>query len=210
VVLLVAGQTLTVFDQHNKKLWEAKLTFPMHFLGDRPPCLETKDSLYFADAGMLTRFDLATGNVQWRLNSVGISTIQADARQGLYLASTTAGPEQLTHPLQTTLGDKIHPVIMKVNSADGKVLWRLESIGANCVMSGKFLYTSRVTKVMAALRLEDGPDTHYNLRLLNPANGDEIWDYHKVNRIILKTEVQQNWILLQFDDEVRVLKFFSL
>jgi hypothetical protein len=80
------------------------------------------------------------------------------------------------------------------------------------LLSGKFLYAVRTMSIYAALRLEEGPDRHYYLRLLDPADGKEIWSsaIHKVNRRVIKTEVQKNWILMQLDDEVLVYKFFSL
>jgi hypothetical protein len=86
----------------------------------------------------------------------------------------------------------------------------LDSIGDECLLSGKFLYATRVSTAYAVLRLEDGPDTHYNLNLLNPANGNVIWNYHEGNRRIIRTDVQENWILLHFDDKAMILKFFSL
>lgn len=210
VDLLVAGQTVMVFDKRNKKLWEAKMAFPIRTVANHPPFLEKGDALYFADAGVLACFELASGNVRWRLNSVGISSIQADERQNIYVTSTTAGPDQIMHPQEINLREKIHPLILKVNPKNGKVLWRLESVGDDCRLSGKFLYATKERRVMAALRLEEGPDRHYNLALLDRSSGSTIWNYHKVNRMVLKTEVQKNWILLQMADEVVVLKFFSL
>ena len=212
VDIVTAGQSLYVFDKRNKKLWEAKLTFsaPPRYSEDATPVLETEDALYFADLGMLTRYDLATGNVRWRYNSVGISRVKSDERGALYLSSTTAGPESIQYSQQINIKDKIHPLLLKLAPETGKVLWRLESIGDRCLLSGKFLYATRISTAYAALRLEDGPDTHYNLNLLAPANGNVIWNFHRGNQRLIKTEVQKNWILVHFQDEVLVLKFFSL
>jgi hypothetical protein len=60
------------------------------------------------------------------------------------------------------------------------------------------------------LRLEEGPDRRFSLTLLDPATGDMIWTYPRINHPNLKTDIQQKSILLQFDDELVVLKFFSL
>ena len=38
-----------------------------------PPCVEAGQILYVFDRGMLTSFDAASGEVHWRLTSVGIS-----------------------------------------------------------------------------------------------------------------------------------------
>lgn len=212
VDLVAAGKSIYVFDKNNKKLWEAKLTYSVQgrFSGEHPPCLETKDALYFADAGMLTRFDLTNGNVSWRLNSVGIKKIQADRRGNLLVNTTTAGPESIQYSEQINVHEKVHALILDVAPATGKVVWRQESIGDECLLSGKFLYATKVSIAYAALRFEQGPDTVFTLRLLNPSSGGEIWHYPIGNRRIIKTEVQKNWILLQLEDEVLVLKFFSL
>ena len=37
-----------------------------------------------------------------------------------------------------------------------------------------------------------------------------IWNRVRNDRQLIKAEVRQNWILLQYEDQVSVLKFFSL
>jgi len=208
--LVVAGQSVTALDRSNKKLWEGKLSYPLGFLGDQPPILETKDAVYVADPGVLTCFDLATGSARWRLNSVGISALHIDQSGKIYVNSTTAGPDKIKYSQQVNVHEHIHPIIMKVDPASGKVLWQIESYGDKCMMSGKFLYSTWVTSTQSALKLEEGPDTHYNLYLLKPGSGGAIWNFHVDNQHVMQTEVQQNWILLRFADNVYVLKFFSL
>jgi hypothetical protein len=78
------------------------------------------------------------------------------------------------------------------------------------MFSGKFLYATRVTHVIVALRLEDGPDTHYYDELLDPADGKPIWIFHRTNRHIVSTEADGKWAMIHFEDEVYVLNFFSL
>ena len=214
VDLVVAGTNLAAFDKSNKKLWDAKLTYPVSAefrLGDHPPCLETGDGLYFADKGMLTRFDPATGNVRWRLTSVGISAIQADDRGALYIDTTTLRPDVIQYSQQINLRDQDKRVIMKVEPATGKTVWSSEFPGAyfHCLLSGKFLYTARVWQTQAMLKLDEGPDVHSDFNLLNPADGKTIWSHYMPGKVLLKAEAQQNWILLQFQDQVRVLKFFA-
>jgi hypothetical protein len=216
VDLIVAGTNLVVFDKHNKKLWEAKLTFPVssgyEFEDVRPPCLETADALYFADKGMLTRFDTATGNVRWRLTSVGISSVQADNRGRLYLDTTTLRPETIQYSQQISLHDRDLRVIMQVDPASGNILWRSDFPGStyHCLVSGKFLYSYRVWQTQDPLRFEEGPDTHFTLKLLQSSDGKMVWNHVLDKKDLVKVEVQKNWILLQFDDQVAVLKFFSL
>jgi len=161
---------------------------------------------------MLTRFDPATGNVRWRLTSVGISAVQADDRGQLYLDTTTLRPEAIQYSQQISLHDRDLRVIMQVDPATGNIIWRSDFPGSNyhCLVSGKFLYSSRVWQTQDPLRFEEGPDTHFTFKLLQPANGKMIWNHVLDNKHLVKAEVQQNWILLQFEDQVAVMKFFSL
>jgi hypothetical protein len=216
VDLIVAGTNLAVFDKSNKELWEAKLTYPVssafEFGEGHPPCLETTDALYFADKGMLTRYDKANGGVGWRLTSVGISCVQADDQGRLYLDTTTQGADAIQYSQQINLRERDLRVIMQVDPARGKILWRWDFPGSyyHALPSGKFLYSARVWQTQDALRLEEGPDTHFNMKLLEPSSGKMIWNYPLLGKDLVKAEVQQNWILLQFQDQVLVLKFFSL
>jgi outer membrane protein assembly factor BamB len=212
VDVLAAGPNIIVLDKSNKKLWEAKLTFPVanSFSSERVPAVETADALYFADLGMLTRFDLKTGEVKWRYNTVGISKVQAGPQGDIYLDTTTAGPESIQYSQQIDLKNQIHSLVVKVAPATGKELWRAESSGDDCIMSGKFIYSTRQKQSFAALRLEEGPDTHFFLHLLDPGNGSEIWTYHRVNHQLVKLAIQKNWIMVHFRDQVVVMKFFSL
>ncbi len=216
VDLIIAGTNLAVFDKSNKQLWTARLTYPVSsaygFADGHPPCLETADALYFADKGMLTRFDIATGSVRWRLTSVGISAVQADDHGRLYLDTTTMGGDAILYSQQINLRDRDLRVIMQVDAASGKILWRSDFPGSyyHAFVSGRFLYSARVWQTQDALRLEEGPDTHFNFKLLEPADGKMVWNYPLFNKQLIKAEVRQNWILLQFQDRVLVLKFFSL
>jgi outer membrane protein assembly factor BamB len=216
VDLLLAGTNILVFDKNNKKLWDAKLTYSYSsgniFEHTGPPCLETGDALYFADKGMLTRFDTATGNVRWRLTSVGISDVQADERGRLYLDTTTLRPDVIQYSQQVSLRDRDLRVIMQVDPANGNILWRSDFPGStyHCLVSGKFLYSYRIWQTQDPLRFEEGPDTHFTFKLHERDNGKMIWNHVLDNKQLIKVEVQKNWILLQFVDQVAVMKFFSL
>jgi hypothetical protein len=108
VDVLVAGKTVQVLDKSNKKLWENKLNYPVS--QDSPlerdfwneeefskfsPCAEQSNALYLFDQGVLTAFELASGNVRWRLPSVGISKVQFDDKGMMYVTSTSAGADNL-------------------------------------------------------------------------------------------------------------------
>jgi len=216
VDIVAGGQSIQVLSKNNKKLWDAKLTFPVSsgslFDETQIPCLETRDALFFTDKGMLTCFELTTGSARWRLNSVGISAVQADDQGKLYIDTAGADPDALKYSQQFNVHDKKHRFIMKVDPQSGKVLWRSERPADyyHCVLSGPFVYSIRNWSTQDMLRLEEGPDRRFSLTLLDPGTGDMIWTYPRINHANLKTDIQQKSILLQFDDELVVLKFFSL
>jgi outer membrane protein assembly factor BamB len=214
VDLLVSGVLLQVFDKNNKKLWESKLTYRIR---DRsgaggvrlpPPCLEAGNTLYLADKGMLTSFDLASGNVHWRLTTVGISRFQLDDEGKLYIDTTTSDPEFIQYPDDPALRKKAQPLVMKVEPATGTILWRSERTASNCLLSGKFVYAARISRASVLLHMGEGEKFDFNLYRLDPANGRELWQYYQLKRGVA-AEARKNWILLQFSDEVQVLSFFS-
>ena len=213
--VLVAGNSIDVFDKNNRKLWTATLTYsvPPHYSEDfateaDPPCVESGNTLYVFDRGMLTSFDAATGQVRWRLTSVGISQVQPDGQGCLYVTSTTASPDTIQFSQQVNLSSKVNPVILKVDAATGRVLWRNEGIGAKCFLSGKFLYAARAAENPLITPGED-PVLYFDLYRLGPSDGHAMWDYSQ-SRHPVQIEVQGNQILLHFRGELQVLKFFSL
>ena len=213
--VLVAGNSIHVFDKNNKNLWTASLTYsiPPHYLEDfateaDPPCVESDNTLYVFDRGMLTSFDAATGQVHWRLTSVGISQVQLDGQGHLYVTSTTASPDAIQFSQQFNLSSKVDPVILKVEATTGRVLWRNEGIGDKCFLSGKFIYAARAAKNPLITPGED-PVLYFDLYRLSPSDGHVMWDYPQ-SRHPVQIEVQGNEILLHFRGELQVLKFFSL
>jgi outer membrane protein assembly factor BamB len=142
VNVLTAGKTVTVFDKTNKKLWQASLAYSvpagtgvMNFGGDfagensqygEGPCVERGDTLLVFDQAMLTAFDLATGNVRWRLPSVGIAGLFFDDKGMLYVNSTTASPENIKYSRQIDISQKTDTVFLKVDPRTGKTLWSVQ------------------------------------------------------------------------------------
>jgi len=215
--VLVAGSTIHVFDKHNKLLWSANLTYaiPPHYSEDfateaDPPCVESGDSLYVFDRGMLTSLDAATGEIHWRLTSVGISQVQPDGMGHLYVTSTTASPDTIQFSQQVSLTSKANPVILKVDAATGKVLWRTEGTGDKCFLSGKFIYASRAAvDPTSMITPGEDPILYFDFYRLSPSDGHMLWDYPQ-SRHPVQIEVQGNEILLHFRGELQVLKFLSL
>lgn len=217
VDILASGKAIYVFDRNNKKLWESKLTYPMAARyswfddGVAPPCVEVGNTLYVADAGMLTAHDLASGEVRWRLTSVGISKLQLDPKGNLYINTTDAGPDALQYSQQINIFSKTSPVLLKVDPETGKVLWRADFIADNSFMSGKYIYATRtgMDRLSAVLNPFDETPVHFHLYRVNPSNGKQMWDYYQ-KRAPARIDAHGNTILLHFRSELQVLRYLSL
>src|SRR5258708_5203046 len=96
---------IIVLDHANKKLWQSRLNSELsgdpsvlddeNNLYGQGPCVERKDALFVFDAGVLTAFELRTGNARWRLPSVGITGLFFDDQGMMYVNSTTGSPESI-------------------------------------------------------------------------------------------------------------------
>lgn len=148
--LVTGGTKLVALDANNTKLWEANLAAPA-VLGDdyqwasasADPCFEQGDRLYFFDRAVLTAFSKATGEVLWRLPSVGIRKVVTDGAGFLYVHSENLPAESLTY--LSEMNSCTEPVLMKVNPANGEILWigeKYEDVWA----SGKDVYSKRTGK----------------------------------------------------------------
>ncbi|MGZ8939983.1 MAG: outer membrane protein assembly factor BamB family protein, partial [Limisphaerales bacterium] len=218
--LLVAGKSIYAFNKTGQKLWESKISYPLaprfiEGLTDEYPALEMGSKLYFFDQGNLIAFDSKNGQVAWRLQSVGISSIVRDPDGKLYVSTTTAGPDQIKFSEEVSLTDKIHPSILKVDPATGAILWQKDRLGQKAYFSGKYLYAaqSRVSGLDRFSALTSGGDgrvpVHHRVYRLDPGTGKELWEYYR-SKPPQSIEPQQNRVLLQYGNEVGMLKFFSL
>lgn len=225
VNVLVAGKTLLVFDQSNRRLWESQLGFGVGQVEDvddeffgagaNAPAVEHGKDLYFRDEGMLTCFDLATGNVRWRLPSVGVKHVLFDDKGMLYAETTSASAEKLKYALQVDVGRKVHPLIIKVDPANGKLLWVSENNGKLAHVAGNLVYT---------LEWQGGVETgeenpygipgayvppHVRIRRLSPKTGKVAWEHYQ-RRGPLDVRFNGNTIEVLFRKEFQVLKFMTL
>ena len=181
------------------------------------PCVEHKDALYIFDQGVLTTFDLATGNARWRLPSVGIAGMFFDEKDMMYLNTTTASLDSLKYSNQIDITKKDVNVVMKIDSCTGKTLWSAEPGGLVNYVSGKFIYT---VYSYASDQDEDEGDSPYtvdsimgrhatmSIKRLNPDNGHLMWE-HCQDRFPYDVQFDNPSIRLVFKNEVQVLKFFS-
>jgi len=219
VDVLVAGKSIQAFSKKNQKMWEGKLTFPVadRFAGSseegRSPCLEEAGSLYVFDKGTLTAFDARSGNVRWRVPSVGISEVIRDNRGMLYVVTTSASPDSIQYSQQVRIADKPFPVILKVDSSSGRVLWRSEKLGEACYVSDKFVYVTSAQisglDVMRAGGDDSDVPVHFRIYRLNPGNGKYIWEFYDQSSP-KHIDVQKNRLLLQYPKEIRVLTYRTM
>jgi hypothetical protein len=219
VDVLVAGKSIQAFSKKNQKLWEGKLTFPV---ADRilsssedgiSPCLEEGGSLYVFDKGTLTAFDARSGNVRWRVPSVGISRVVRDTRGMLYVVTTSASPDSIQYSQQIRIADRPYPVILKVDPGSGKVVWKSEKLGESCYVSDKYVYATSAQvsglDVMRAGGDDSDVPVHFRIYRLNPGSGDYIWQFYDQSAP-KHIEVQKNRLLLQYGKEIRVLTYRTM
>jgi outer membrane protein assembly factor BamB len=218
VAVIAAEKSIVVLDKANHKLWQSSLAFnispDVRALDEesapygRGPCVEHDGSLYVFDEGVLSAFDLKTGEARWRLPSVGIAGIFFDDHGMIYVNTTTASHESLKYSRQIDLSRKVMSVILKIDSKNGKILWSEPSQVLIKYVSGKLVLTAG--GVMP--EEQDGPDTGLEkqpwtrIRRINPADGREVWE-HFEDRAPLDIAFEKNTVRLVFKKEVEVLRF---
>jgi len=224
VNVLTAGKSITVFDKTNKRLWESKLNYDVPAIGGRDedsrygqgPCVERGNTLYVFDQGVLTAFDLASGEARWRLPTVGVSGLFFDDQGMIYANSTTASPDSIKYSRQIDVTERKADVVLKVDPKTGKTLWRTESEGWVSYVSGKFIYTSAMyqaddDEADGAFGVRTGLEVRSHLRIkrLDAGKGKVLWE-HFQRRCPLDVQFEKNSIQLVFRKEVQVLKFIAL
>jgi hypothetical protein len=223
VDVLVAGKQLLVFDQQNQKLWESKLTYPVadHFMerdsgygseANAAPCVEAGDTLYLFDQGVLTAFTLKTGQVRWRLASVGISQIEFDAQGKLYITTTTASPEEIQYTQQVKIRERAQPVILKVDPATGQTLWKLEKTGEHFYLADGFVYFTKSAvsglEMIASVSRGKGAPVHFRIFRVDPRKGKTLWEYHREGEPE-HLAFQRTTIALIVDGQLEILDYLT-
>ncbi|HLH54303.1 MAG TPA: PQQ-binding-like beta-propeller repeat protein [Verrucomicrobiae bacterium] len=216
--VVAADKKIIVLDPSNHKLWESALAFNLpaglNALDEgsasfgRGPCVEHKGTLYVFDEGVLSAFDLPTGNARWRLPSVGIAGIFLDDNDKLYVNTTTASHESLKYSRQIDLSRKVSAAVLKIDSRSGKILWSEDTPGLVSYVRNALVLTAGSFSPPES----DGPDTGLEkppwlrIRRLNPRDGREVWEYFQ-DRAPLDVAFDGNMIRLIFKKEVVVLRF---
>ncbi len=226
VNVVAANETIIVLDKSNRKLWQATLSFKVRSeiqaqdeneaLYGQGPCVERKGVLYVIDEGVLTAFDLASGNVKWRFLSVGIAGLFFDDRDDLYVNTTTASPDTIKYSRQIDLTQNTVSAIARLDPKTGRPIWTAEPGGLISYVCGKYIYV-----VQSYMPDEEDKDNPYvvetgfekppflRIRRINPKNGQEIWE-HFQQRAPVDVAFDRNTIRLVFKKEVQVLKSLEL
>jgi hypothetical protein len=227
VKVLAANKMIIVFDKANQKLWQSSLTHSVR--GDlsqldeentpygRGPCIEHNGALYVYDEGVLTTFDLATGNARWRIPSVGITGLFFDDKGDLYVNTTTASPESIKYSRQIDISQDTKPIVLKLDGRSGKTLWTVYPGGFINYVSGKFIYTvahyapdenDDLDFLNFGSSEENTRPSYLRIRRISPRDGHEMWE-HSQQRAPLDVQFDKNIIRLVFKKEVQVLKFLT-
>jgi hypothetical protein len=220
VDVLAAGKTIRVFDKSNKKLWEAGLGFSTaqataiqrdHFseTAGVMPAVEHGNRLYFIDPGMLTCFELATGNALWRYQAGGISGLQFDREGTVYVSAISGGVEHLITSRSDDPEKRLQPVILKLDPANGKSLWDLPRRAQSCRASGKFIYAMDASMGEPGTLVRRPTPEHMKLYRLENETGLVRWEHYD-KRMPLSWDCQANTIVFLFRNELQIVKFLSL
>ena len=226
VDLVTGGKTLIVLDKQNQRLFQASLSYPVSGRytkdadeGGEPgavPAVEGPGGLYFFDQGVLTAFSLPDGGVRWRLTTVGVSKLVFDSQDMLYVATTTAAPEDIQYSDQIRF-DSVKPVLLKVDPKSGRILWQLEDAGDDCFVSGKYLYATASGQMGVSLALALGNalgsaqshGTHFHVYRIDPQTGKPLWSLYNKGETPQDISFQDNKFVLRYDHDVQAWRFIS-
>lgn len=130
--------------------------------------------------------------------------------------STAAGPDDIKYA-NTISFEKIPSVLLKVDAASGKILWKAEQRGERTIVSGKFLYCESVQQGGAGLAAAlsdalnqppgEGP-VYFHLYRMDPATGEALWSLYREQRP-RNLVIEGNRILLRFGNDLELFKFLA-
>jgi hypothetical protein len=225
VNVVAANKSIIVLDKNNQQLWKSSLTYNVvggldESAGEETgaghgPCVEHKDTLYVFDQGVLSAFDLKTGNARWRVPSVGIAGLFFDEKGMLYVNTTDANPDTIKFSRQIDISQRQSSMLLKIDPKNGKILWTAQPGGWVNYVSGKFIYSVQSYTPDAeeggfgSIAGMGGGKAYLRIKRINPSNGRVLWEHYEA-RGPLDVEFDKNTIRLVFKKEVEVLRFLSL
>jgi hypothetical protein len=228
VNVITAGKQVIVLDKSNRKLWESTLANNINTeaallsemsgqesrFGDGP-CVEHGGQLYVADQVVLTAFSLTSGNVLWRVPSVGVVGLFFDGQGMMYVNTTTGSPDDVKYSKQIDVSRAPEAVVMKIEEKTGKVAWKVSPEGFVAYVKGKYIYTVK-SNDPDPFDEQDHDETAAAINLkpfmlimrMNPSDGRILWKYPE-ERAPLAVQFQDNSIELVFKTSVEVLKYVT-
>jgi outer membrane protein assembly factor BamB len=211
-----------VFDKSNKRLWQDHLTYDVTG-GDgqayqsqfgQGPCVENNGTLYVFDQAVLTAYDPSSGNVHWRIPSVGVVGLFFDDKGMVYVNTTTGNPDDIKYSREIDLDKETQAVVMKVDPASGNIMWKATDGGFISYLSGKFIYAYRSydagdpeDQYMDATAGLTTP-SYLKIIRINPTTGHVMWE-HDEDRAPADIQFDHNLISIVLKKEVEVLRFFT-
>ena len=216
---LTAGTQLFAFTPDNKKIWEATLGAPIPLHDNNgesnhaaEPWVEAGAKLYFADGAFLTSFDIASGQVQWRLPGVGFRKLQLDDEGNLYVACDNLPADSLYFTLDAD-SSMASPSVMKVAAADGKILWQGDKY-QDVWVSGKDVYAYRQLQNAADFQnavfdRSKVPEGRTKIYKLTRSNGNVSWEWFQ-SRLPRTVISDHKYVALLFGDELQIIHSISL
>jgi hypothetical protein len=222
VNVVAAGKTVIVLDKSDKVLWQAQTTYDITG-GDGQsfqssfgagPCVEHNGVLYVFDQAVLTAYDATSGNVRWRIPSVGVVGLFFDDKGMIYVNTTTGNPDDIKYSKQIDVNKQTLAVVMKIDPATGAKIWSTTPGGYISYLSGKFIYAyedldtgDKEDEMSDAL---DGLTKPPFLKIIriNPSNGRTMWE-HDEDRAFVDVQFDRNVISIVLKKEVEVLRFFT-
>jgi hypothetical protein len=225
VTVVTGGKMLVVLDKTNKKIWQADLAFNVSrgsgfedaetseiSIGEGP-CVERDGALYVFDAATLTAYDVASGNVRWRVPTIGTVGLFFDDQNAMYVNTTTADLDSIRFARQIDINKKTSASVLRVDCKTGKVFWNVQPGGFVSHVDGKFVFcfASKQAPDLDPDSLTTLPgmlDSAMDIRRLDPKTGKLTWDYAE-RRCPVSVRFKGNLIELVFRKEVEVLKFIS-
>jgi outer membrane protein assembly factor BamB len=139
--------------------------------------VEHNGTLYIFDQAVLTAYDPASGNVRWRIPSVGVVGLFFDDKGMLYVNTTTGNPDDIKYSRQIDITKQTEAVVMKVDPATGATLWTAKPGAYISYLSGKFIFADQYfdpgdeedQMSDATAGLEKPP--YMKIMRINPGNG---------------------------------------
>jgi hypothetical protein len=129
----------------------------------------------------------------------------------LYVLSDNLPAEALTYALDSTTQDSL-PLTLKINPADGKIMWQVEKYG-DLWVSGNDVYTFRQFSTAmdeaSAVFSNNGVSARVKIYKLSRSDGSAIWEWFQP-RMPRNVNVEGKTVAMLFSGELQVIHSIAL